>query len=166
MKISICNLWSINNAGLLALNRLYTKYEILDTNYLRAYKALHLSRNLYKSALFMQNKANLPDDQMNVSTVITKEYENNSNCKLRENKANTNPIKANQSQSNPIKCQNKPNTNPIRTQSKPISNGPLTPQEIAFSIVCELVIIRRLGHTPEIKRMTIASSNNWKAEGL
>jgi hypothetical protein len=43
----------------------------------------------------MQNKANFPDAQMNVSPVITREYENKSNCKLGENKANTKPIKAN-----------------------------------------------------------------------
>jgi len=56
---------------------------------------LHLSRALYKSALFMQNKANLPDAKMNVTTFITKEYENISNWKLGENKANTKPNKAN-----------------------------------------------------------------------
>jgi len=32
---------------------------------------------------------------MNVSPVITREYKNKSNCKLGENKANTNPNKAN-----------------------------------------------------------------------
>lgn len=47
-----------------------------------------------------------------------------------------------------------------------ISIGALTPQEIALSIVSELVKIRRLGHTPETKHMTLTSSNNWKAEGL
>ncbi len=36
---------------------------------------------------------------MNVNTVITKDYENKSNWKLGENKANTKPIKAN---TNPI----------------------------------------------------------------
>jgi len=41
-----------------------------------------------------------------------------------------------------------------------ISIGAVTPQEIALSIVCELVKIRRLGHTPETKHLTIASSNN------
>ncbi|MHC4463177.1 MAG: XdhC family protein [Planctomycetota bacterium] len=39
-----------------------------------------------------------------------------------------------------------------------ISIGALTPQEIAFSIVCELVKIRRLGHTPETNHMKIAFS--------
>ncbi len=45
--------------------------------------------------LFMQNKANLPDDQMNVNKVLTKDYENIANCKLCENKPK-------QSQSKPI----------------------------------------------------------------
>jgi len=50
----------------------------------------------------MQNKPNLPAPRMNVNTVITKDYENKSNWKLGENKANTKPIKA--------------NTKPIQTQ--------------------------------------------------
>ena len=41
-----------------------------------------------------------------------------------------------------------------------ISIGAVTPEEIALSIVAELVKNRRLGHTPETKHMTIASSNN------
>ena len=49
---------------------------------------LHLSRTLYKSALFMQNKANFPDAQMNVTSLITVEYENKSNWTLGENKPN------------------------------------------------------------------------------
>ena len=40
----------------------------------------------------MQNKANFPDGQMNVNKVLTKDYENISNCSLAENKANTKPI--------------------------------------------------------------------------
>ncbi|GAI40433.1 unnamed protein product, partial [marine sediment metagenome] len=43
----------------------------------------------------MQNKPNLPAPQMNVSSILTKDYENKSNWKLGENKANTKPIKAN-----------------------------------------------------------------------
>ena len=78
--------------------------------YLPAYKAaLHMSRVLYKSTLFMQNKPNLPDAQMKVSSVLTKDYENKSNWKLGENKPNSKPIKANQSQY-------KANTNPKQTQ--------------------------------------------------
>ena len=44
---------------------------------------------------FMQNKANLLDDQMNLTSLITVDYENKSNWKLGENKPNTNPIKPN-----------------------------------------------------------------------
>ena len=51
----------------------------------------------------MQNKPNLLDAQMNVNTVITKDYENKSNWKLGENKPN----------SKPIQTQYKPKTNPI-----------------------------------------------------
>ncbi|MHC4418152.1 MAG: XdhC family protein [Planctomycetota bacterium] len=39
-----------------------------------------------------------------------------------------------------------------------ISIGALTPEEIALSIVAELVKVRRLGHAPEPNHMTIASS--------
>jgi len=45
--------------------------------------------------LFMQNKPNLLDAQMNVSIFSTKVYENKSNWTLSENKPNSNPIKPN-----------------------------------------------------------------------
>ena len=44
------------------------------------------------SPLFMQNKPNLLDAQMNVTSFYTVDYENKSNWKLGENKANTKPI--------------------------------------------------------------------------
>jgi len=54
----------------------------------------------------MQNKPNLLAPKMNITTVITKDYENKRLCARRKNKPKTNPIKANQSQfqtqSNPI----------------------------------------------------------------
>jgi hypothetical protein len=40
----------------------------------------------------MQNKPNLPKAQMNVTSLITVDYENKSNWTLGENKPNTNPI--------------------------------------------------------------------------
>jgi len=49
---------------------------------------------------------------MNVNKVLTMDYENKSNCKLCENKANTNPI---QTQSKPIKA----NSNPIKANKMP-----------------------------------------------
>ncbi len=97
---------------------------------------LHLSRALYKSALFMQNKPNLLNAQMNISSVLTRDYENNIAFGLRKNKPNTKPIKANfrkakmnvttfltkeyENISNCSLAENKPNTKPIQTQLNPI----------------------------------------------
>ena len=55
---------------------------------------------------FLTNKANFPDVQMNVNKVLTRDYENIANSKLCENKPNTKPNKANQTQfhSAPEKC--------------------------------------------------------------
>ena len=105
---------------------------------------LHLSRTLYKSTLFMQNKPNFPDDQMNVTKVMKKHYEkkdtwssgkNKPNSK--PNKPNTNPIKPNfrkpkmninkvltkdyENKANWALFENKPNTNPIKPNTNPIS---------------------------------------------
>jgi len=43
----------------------------------------------------MQNEPNFPDDQMNVNKVLTRDYENKTNWKVRKNEPNTNPIKPN-----------------------------------------------------------------------
>jgi len=40
----------------------------------------------------MQNKPNLPDAQMKVSSILRTDYENKSNWTLGENKPNSNPI--------------------------------------------------------------------------
>ncbi len=56
---------------------------------------LHLSRSLYKSATFMQNKPDFQKSQMNVSIFSKKDYENNSNWTFGKNKPNSNPIKPN-----------------------------------------------------------------------
>jgi len=47
---------------------------------------LHLSRILYKSALFMQNKPNFRKPKMNVNSLVTIDYENISDWTLGENK--------------------------------------------------------------------------------
>jgi hypothetical protein len=49
---------------------------------------LHLSRTLYKSTHFMQNKPNLLDAQMNVSSILTTACENISDWTLGQNKPN------------------------------------------------------------------------------
>jgi len=56
---------------------------------------LHLSRTLYKSALFMQNKPNLPDAQMNVNSLVIMDYKNKRNWTLSQNKPNQTQFKAN-----------------------------------------------------------------------
>jgi hypothetical protein len=68
-----------------------SQYSIVN-NHL-AFAPLHLSRNLYKSALFMQNKPNFRKSQMNVNLLITTDYENISDWTLGQNKPNSNPIK-------------------------------------------------------------------------
>ncbi len=56
----------------------------------------------------MQNKPNLLDAQMNVTSFTTKDYENKSNWKLGENKPNSNPIRT-QYKPNPRKAKNERN---------------------------------------------------------
>jgi hypothetical protein len=78
--------------------------------------------------LFMQNKANFPDAQMNVNKVFTRDYENKTLGERGKNKANSKPNKANfqkaqifvtttrtkdyENKSNWAICENKPNTKP------------------------------------------------------
>ncbi len=64
------------------------------------------------SPLFMQNKPNLLNSQMNITSFITKYYENVRLYRCGENKPNSKPIKANQTQY-------KPNMNPKQTQNEP-----------------------------------------------
>ena len=97
---------------------------------------LHLSRVLYKSPLYMQNKPNFRKSQMNVNLYNTTDYENKSNWKLGENKPNTNPIQTQskpiQSQLKPIKCQNKPNSKPIKANFKRQTYSNMKPKFLNF----------------------------------
>ena len=61
----------------------------------------------------MQNKPNLLAPQMNISSVLTKYYENDNTFRLPENKPNTNPIRT---QSNPISEKPKMNVTSILTK--------------------------------------------------
>ncbi len=77
-------------------------------NDLRAYKSLYRCKETFTDVMsalqirpFMQNKANFRKSQMNVSTILTKDYENNSNWTLGQNEPKTNPIRT---QTNPIKA--------------------------------------------------------------
>ena len=95
---------------------------------------LHLSRTLYKSTLFMQNKPNFQKATMNVNIYYTKAYKNETAFRRAKNKPNSNPIKANsrKAQMNinslitkdyknfiPLAgYKNKPNSNPISESPK------------------------------------------------
>ena len=59
---------------------------------------LHLSRVLYKSTLFMQNKPNFRKSQMNANPYNTTAYENKSNWTLGENKPNQSQFKKGQNE--------------------------------------------------------------------
>jgi hypothetical protein len=67
-----------------------TKPQILSREMiLPVYKAaLHLSRALYKSTLFMQNKPNFRKAKMNESLFATKDYENKCLRRRGQNKPN------------------------------------------------------------------------------
>ncbi len=112
-----------------------TTHKHQESSYLRAYKApLHLSRILYKSALFMQNKPNFRKSQMNVNLYNTTNYERKRDWTLGENKPNTNPIKPNlrkakmtinslitkdyRKKDDFAVRKNKPNSNPISIKPK------------------------------------------------
>jgi len=99
-----------------------------------AFAPLHLSRTLYKSALFMQNKPNFQKAKMNVNIYYTKVYKNETASGSGKNKPNSNPIKPNlqKAQMNInltltkdyrknddfASQQNKPNSNPIKANFK------------------------------------------------
>jgi hypothetical protein len=81
----------------------------LLTNDLRARKALYNCRETFTDVMsalqigpFCSNKPNFRKSQMNVSKVITTDYDNMDTWSIGKNKPNSNPI---QTQSNPIKAQ-------------------------------------------------------------
>jgi len=68
---------------------------------------------------FLTNKANFRKSQMNVTCLLTREYEKKDTWWSGKNKANSNPIQSQfKPNSNPIQTQFKPNTNPIQTQNE------------------------------------------------
>jgi len=70
-----------------------TTHKHRESSYLRAYKApLHLSRNLYKSALFMQNKPNFRKAKMNINAALAKDYEYEPYLRTASKQTQSNPI--------------------------------------------------------------------------
>ncbi len=64
----------------------------------------------------MQNKANFRKVKLNVTNVLTKDYDQMDTWSIRKNEPNSNPIKA--------------KTNPIQSQTNPIS-------EPIYAAACE-----------------------------
>ena len=71
----------------------------------------------------MQNKANFLESQMNVTSLITVDYENKSNWTLGENKPETKPIQTQYELNPPARYAIRNTRYERQTQSKPISNG-------------------------------------------
>ncbi len=92
--------------------------------------ALYLSRVLYKSTLFMQNKPNLLKRQMNVSSVNTMNYELRTMNYFMQNKPNLSLPKGDQTQykakTNPIYPYRrgiKPNFTPLEAYNEHLTGG-------------------------------------------
>jgi len=62
-------------------------HAIRNTQYARRNCPLQLSRELYKSPLFMQNKPKVKIGKMNITSYITKDYENETLGESGKNKA-------------------------------------------------------------------------------
>jgi len=121
MNISICNMWSINNASRPCLNRLYTKYYRLTTNRPSTIVEIALQNHL-----FMQNKANFRKSQMNISCYITMDYDKMDTWSSGKNEPKTNPkrtqsdpIKPNLSRRSLWRSRKKPNFTTIGLQQRP-----------------------------------------------
>jgi len=72
----------------------------------------------------MQNKANFPKSQMNVTNVLTMIYEKMDTWSSGKNKPNSNPIQSQfKPNTKPIQTQYKANSKPIQTQTNPISGA-------------------------------------------
>jgi len=108
-ETSLCPLWLFLNSLIRSIRAICGSNPVILSNsleslclraykpesYLRAYKALHLSRILYKSPLFMQNKPNVKDAQINVNSYMKSKYEKLDIWLSGKNKPNSNPIKPN-----------------------------------------------------------------------
>ena len=103
----------------------------------------------------MQNKPKVKIGKMNVTSLRTMNYEQRT-MNDEKNKPKQTQIKL-EAQRRSLRVSFLESSN-----RGPISIGPLTPQEIAFRIVGELVKIRRLGDTAETNYTTIDSSKNLK----
>ena len=82
-----------------------------------SFAPLHLSRILYKSTLFMQNKPNFRKAKMNVNNYYIKDYQNFISLAGYKNKPKTNPILSG------LRCLRR-SCRTDQTQTNPISKKP------------------------------------------
>jgi len=124
---------------------------------------------------FMQNKANFPDEQMNVTKVSSMDYKNKTLGGCGKNKANSKPNKANllkakmnvnkvlskeyENIANCALAENKPNTNPIQSQTNPI----LTPAQVNI-IRCDLRLSQSENLSIIIEKVELLLQNNGVPE--
>jgi hypothetical protein len=83
--------------------------------------ALQLSRGLYKSAFFSQNKANVKMGKMAISTATIKAYANKQRAMNNERyskQTQSKPISNDQSQFQTIKAKSKPNQSQFQTHKQ------------------------------------------------
>ena len=66
----------------------------IRNEFTRPWRAIRDTSDERRATINMQNKPNLLNAQMNLSSVLTKDYENKRLCRCGENKANTKPIYA------------------------------------------------------------------------
>ncbi len=73
------------------------KYALINAyTHQRIYPTCSTSvENIRQIGVFLQNKANFRNGQMNINSFITKDYEKNGFAGRRKNKANSKPNKAN-----------------------------------------------------------------------
>ena len=100
-----------------------------------SYRDTNFSSTFVESALqiahFMQNKPNLRKAQMNVTNLLTTNYEQLTMNYVQKNKPKTNPI---QSQSNPIKANKMPKQTRFKPkQTQPVVSLPALPALPALS---------------------------------
>ena len=86
-----------------------TNCQLPITSYHLAFGPSTPVESALQNHLFLTNKANFRKSQMNVTDLLTMDYDKMDTWSSGKNKAN----------SKPIQSQFKPNTNPIQTQNKP-----------------------------------------------
>jgi hypothetical protein len=93
--------------------------------------------------LFLQNEPNFPKSQMNVSNLLTADYDKMDTWSSGKNEPKTNP---NEPNSKPIQTQYKPNTNPILA----IQCGEAKMEYRQRALLKVQVLECRIGHYGEI----------------